>query len=172
MLAPLSKSNPNATPKSKFILSETTKSKPLAPKLGPTRSINPLQTPKPIKKVLPKSTKKGLSIYTPAWQDLQQEKEEGIEEVEHSHPKPLGALPYYIELILGLEDGPPTPIRDAFLAVADVLEGDLDPTEIDDPNWDDNFGLTLGMSSSSIKADNRQPSLTSSTLRIISRSCS
>ena len=48
-----------------------------------------LQTPKPIKKVLPKSTKKTINVYTPA--RPKNEVKEDIE-VEFSHPKPAGQL--------------------------------------------------------------------------------
>jgi len=80
VLGPLSKSNPNATPRTK---DTTEKPKPLANKI----SVKPgtLQTPKPTKKVLPKSTKKTINVYTPA-------RPKGDNEVEHSHPKPPGQL--------------------------------------------------------------------------------
>jgi hypothetical protein len=80
ILAPLSKSNPNATPRAK---DTSEKPKPLTNKIS--IKSNPLQTPKPVKKVVPKSTKKTINIYTPA-------RPKGDNEVEHSHPKPPGQL--------------------------------------------------------------------------------
>jgi hypothetical protein len=81
VLAPLLKSNPNATPRHK---DTTEKPKPLTNKIS--IKSNPLQTPKPVKKVVPKSTKKTINVYTPA-------RPKGVDEVEHSHPKPPGWLP-------------------------------------------------------------------------------
>ena len=85
VLAPLAKSNPNATPRSKNDI--TNKPKPLASKVP----VKPgtLQTPKPTKKVLPKSTKKTINVYTPA---RPKNEVKGDNEVEHSHPKPPGQL--------------------------------------------------------------------------------
>jgi hypothetical protein len=80
VLAPLSKSNPNATPRPKDTIE---KPKPLTNKIS--FKSNPLQTPKPVKKVVPKSTKKTINVYTPA-------RPKGNNEVEHSHPKPPGQL--------------------------------------------------------------------------------
>jgi hypothetical protein len=78
VLAPLSKSNPNATPRPK---DTTEKPKPLTHKIS--NQSNPLQTPKPVKKVVPKSTKKTINVYTPA-------RPKRVDEVEFSHPKPPG----------------------------------------------------------------------------------
>jgi hypothetical protein len=80
VLAPLLKSNPNATPRAK---DTAEKPKPLGNKIS--IKSNPLQTPKPMKKVVPKSTKKTINVYTPA-------RPKGVDEVEHSHPKPPGQL--------------------------------------------------------------------------------
>ena len=79
VLAPLAKSNPNATPRSKTDTID--KPKALTSKVAVKSSI--LQTPKPVKKVVPKSTKKTINVYTPA-------RRKGDNEVEHSHPKPPG----------------------------------------------------------------------------------
>jgi hypothetical protein len=43
---------------------------------------------------------------------------------------------------VGLEDGPPTPIRQALFTASEVFEGDI-PTEMDEGlGWSDDFGLT------------------------------
>jgi len=81
VLAPLTKSNPNATPRSKIDTAD--KPKALTSKIAVKSSI--LQTPKPVKKAIPKSTKKTINVYTPA-------RPKGDNEVEYSHPKPPGQL--------------------------------------------------------------------------------
>jgi hypothetical protein len=84
VLATLGKSDPNATPKTKEQGVQKAKPKPLTSKLGPT-----VQTPRPMKKVQPKSIKKAMSIYTPA-RPTEAKTEQGENEVEHTHPKPPG----------------------------------------------------------------------------------
>lgn len=90
VLAPLSKTV--NTPRSKTEVPEN--KKVLATKLGPSlKSSNPVQTPRPIKKVLPRSTKKTINVYNPARTSsptIDVRTRGVVGEVEHSHPKPPG----------------------------------------------------------------------------------
>jgi hypothetical protein len=100
VLAPLSKTT--NTPRAKSDVPENKEL--LTTKSGPSlKPRNPVQTPKPVKKVLPKSTKKTINVYTPARTSspaARDVRNQGVvDEVECSHPKPPGQQSHHLSWI-------------------------------------------------------------------------